>query len=83
MEQEGEECARCAGQEAQGGAQVLALGSVNLWGREGGRPRVQHGHVVPQEEDPQPLPEVAPHLAQLPVGVPGELQGQAADGVQG
>ena len=52
-----------------------------LWG-EAGDAGIQHGHVVPHEEDGQPLVQVPPHHAKLAISGPGELEGEEPDGLQ-
>ena len=64
-------------------ADGLALGPIDLRGGEEGLPGPDHGHIVPQEPDGQPLPKVPADDAQLVVRGPGELLGEFADGLQG
>ena len=61
----------------------LALGTIDLRGGVEGPPGREHGHIVLQEPDEQPLPEVAPHHPQLVARGPGQLLGELADGLQG
>ena len=57
-------------------------GPFQLLGGEAGDAGAQHGHVVLNEEDSEPLPQVPPHHAQLNVGGPGELEGDPPNGLE-
>ena len=56
---------------------------VQLLGGEAGDTGAQHGHVVPDEEDGEPLPQVPLDHTKLAVSGPGELEGQAGDHLEG
>jgi len=56
--------------------------AVNIRGSKGGVTAGHHHGVVPDDEDPQPLTQVAHHLVLLLPQIPGKLLAQLDDGGQ-
>jgi len=56
--------------------------AVNIRGSKGGVTAGHHHGVVPDDEDPQPLTQVAHHLVLLLPQIPGKLLPQLDDGGQ-
>ena len=53
--------------------------AVNIRGSKGGVTAGHHHGVVPDDEDPQPLTQVAHHLVLLLPQIPGKLLAQLDD----